>query len=69
MELDGHAQAEWQEVLAAAYAESGDFAAAAQWQAKAIDAVPLKNRAIALERLATYKARRAWRETTADSPG
>lgn len=69
MELAGWTQADWQAVLAAAYAEAGDFNAAIQWQTKALDAVTLQHRAISLERLSAYKVRRAWRETNADASG
>jgi hypothetical protein len=58
-------QTAWLEILAAAHAESGDFAAAVECQSKALEAAALPDRALALTRLDSYKAWRPWREPTA----
>ena len=56
------------DTLAAAYAEAGDFAEAVRWQEKALaDPAFAKGEELkeAQERLALYKARKAWRHTPA----
>ncbi|HJT35806.1 MAG TPA: tetratricopeptide repeat protein [Pirellulales bacterium] len=62
LELDDRKQAEWYESLAAAYAESSDFGAAARWQAEAIELFGGDAPSVSAERLAVYQARQPWRE-------
>jgi tetratricopeptide (TPR) repeat protein len=52
---------DWQEILAAAHAELGDFGAAVRWQEKALEAAATEQ-APAKERLACYQSRQPWRE-------
>ena len=49
------------EILAAAYAESGDFAAAKQWQAKAIELAPEKEKVVLRSRLELYQQNKPFR--------
>ena len=59
---------EWKDIdaldtLAAAYAESGDFADAVKWQTKARDLAPANDKADLQSRLGLYQAHKPYRET------
>jgi tetratricopeptide (TPR) repeat protein len=54
-------QPAWLEVLAAAYAEAGDFASATQWQRKAREELPADSQGIAGKRLALYESQLPFR--------
>jgi tetratricopeptide (TPR) repeat protein len=54
-------QPQWLEVLAAAYAETGDFAAAIEWQRKALAALPSDPASPAAKRLALYQSHQPFR--------
>ncbi|HEX7375727.1 MAG TPA: tetratricopeptide repeat protein [Pirellulales bacterium] len=62
LELSDWKQAQWHEILAAAYAESGDYGAAARWQTKAIRMFGAAAPPEANQRLEAYQSCRAWRE-------
>jgi tetratricopeptide (TPR) repeat protein len=62
IELAGGQHPEWQEILAAAYAELGDFGAAVRWQEKALGAANVADQSLAQERLAGYRSHHPWRE-------
>ncbi len=49
-------------LLAAAYAETGDFSNAVKWQGKVIELAPEKGKAILRSRLDLYKAHKPYRE-------
>jgi tetratricopeptide (TPR) repeat protein len=61
-ELTKYEKAEWVDTLAAAYAEAGDFARAADWQEKANKTLPEEHRKGGAERLNLYKERKPYRE-------
>ncbi len=50
------------DTLAAAYAESGDFAEAVRWQASAVKMAPATNKAALESRLELYKAEKPYRQ-------
>ncbi|HEV3142752.1 MAG TPA: tetratricopeptide repeat protein [Gemmataceae bacterium] len=54
---------EWFGILAAAYAEAGDFAQAIAWQTQCLDRSPAKMKKELESRLDLYKSRRPYRET------
>ncbi len=62
-ELTKYEKAEWVDTLAAAYAEAGDFARAAEWQEKANKTLPEEYRKGGVERLNLYKQKKPYRET------
>ena len=62
-ELSGWKDPDMLETLAAAYAESGDFDAAVNWEQKALEASTEEtDRARCRERLALYQAKRPYRQ-------
>ena len=61
-ELTGWKEVDFLDSLAAAYAESGDFAEASKWQQKAIDLAPMKEKAELKTRLDLYKSAKPYRE-------
>ena len=61
-DLSGWHSASSISVLAAAYAEQGDFDKAVEWQEKATEMVPVKRRSDYRARLALYKAHKPYRE-------
>jgi hypothetical protein len=67
MELTDWKRGEWLEILAAAYAERGDFQQAVEWQTKAIEAAEDEPRKAELRsRLKRYQAGKAYREASLD---
>lgn len=61
-ELTKHKDPFFVSVLAAAYAEAGDFAQAVRWQNETIRLASDKDRTHSHKRLANYKAKKPWRE-------
>jgi hypothetical protein len=61
LELVAWDQPQWLEVLAAAYAETGDFAAAVQWQQKALAAQTGESDMPAARRLRLYQSQNPFR--------
>ncbi len=63
-ELDGWKDASYLEILAAAYAESGDFAAAVRWQTTALERTAEDaSKAECAARLELYQAQKPYRQT------
>src|SRR5207249_1772518 len=62
LELSEWKATEWFAVLAAAYAEAGNFEDAVKWQTKCRDESPADARAKMEERIALYQARQTFRE-------
>ena len=54
-------------ILAAAYAEAGDFNAAVEWQSKAVDLADSEQRAWWQPRLSLYQANQPYREEVVKS--
>jgi tetratricopeptide (TPR) repeat protein len=61
-------QPQWLEVLAAAYAEAGDFAAAVEWQQKALAPSPSDADSPAARRLALYQSHQPFRFLVESQP-
>lgn len=63
-ELTEHKNGGYLDTLAAAYAETGDFAKAVEWQEKAVRAgdIPIRDRDGARKRLELYKQKKPYRE-------
>ncbi len=62
IELSSGGHVEWQSVLAAAYAEAGNFAEAVRCQTQCIEAGGIDMADALQEQLEHYRARRPWRE-------
>jgi Tfp pilus assembly protein PilF len=60
-ELDGWKESPQLETLAAAYAESGDFASAVQWQTRAMERMPPEAKNDSESRLQLYRAGQPYR--------
>jgi hypothetical protein len=60
-ELDSWKNPNHIDTLAAAYAEAGNFAAAIEWQTKALGMAAVKAKSELLSRLELYKARKPYR--------
>ena len=56
------------DTLAAAFAETGNFAEAVRWQTKAVELAPLPEKAALRSRLELYKAGKPFRQQSAASP-
>ena len=65
LELVHWDQPQWLEVLAAAYAECGDFAAAVEWQQKALAALTVESDSPAARRLWLYQSQTPFRHVLA----
>jgi Zn-dependent membrane protease YugP/tetratricopeptide (TPR) repeat protein len=65
LELGGWKQHEWFEVLAAAYAEAGNFEHALEWQQKCLDAGSSEKKLQSAERLERYRIGQAFRDAPA----
>jgi tetratricopeptide (TPR) repeat protein len=65
IELAKQPPADWFAVLAAAYAEAGDFEQAVSYQERCVDASAPKDKAAAQERLVLFQARQPFREPAA----
>lgn len=63
LELTHWKRQEWVEVLAAAYAEVGNFEHALHWQQKAIDESSAETKAIGVDRLKLYQSGQPFRES------
>jgi tetratricopeptide (TPR) repeat protein len=63
-ELTGHKNGGYLDTLAAAYAETGDFDKAVEWQEKAVQAgdIPIRDLGAARKRLELYKQKKPYRE-------
>lgn len=60
--LDGYQYYPFLTTLAAAYAETGDFASAVQWQRKALEAAPEKKKPELQSRLTLYESGKPYRQ-------
>ena len=66
LELAKENPAEYQGVLAAAYAEAGDFSRAVECQSQCLEATPPKSVAQMRERLKLYESQQPFRDRVAD---
>jgi tetratricopeptide (TPR) repeat protein len=66
LELAKENPAEYQAVLAAAYAEAGDFSRAVEWQSRCLEASPPESLAQMRERLKLYESQQPLRDRAAD---
>jgi len=60
-ELDGWKESPQLETLAAAYAESGDFALAVRWQTRAMEMMPPEAKSDSASRVQLYRAGQPYR--------